>query len=231
MNVVVRKASRFCPVHGERFIAGDTIKQIDPLTGEETFIQNPMMGRCTACHKVNAEARGPRKPQPKREAPILEVDTFPGYVPGKVNDMFAYEAYLEGLLNDPVRLAAKLCDGRRPRGTSRVRYGQAVRAAAREPMLNANPESIKRAFLIRPDGVKGSKLAKSALYRTVVVKPLTSKAATAVGGWQQREFKVYTLRYAKGLVLVTDKGEESKVFEGWGSIKRALVDSGFEVIR
>jgi len=109
----------------------------------------------------------------------------------------------------------------------------AGRSAAKVPMLNADPDSIKQGLDYREVSRK-THLPKGAVALRLVVKPTSSKTAKLgmnSACWSERSWTVYTLRYAKGFVIVTDLGMESKVFSNIGQLKSAIRKSGWEIIR
>jgi len=149
-------------------------------------------------------------------------------------DLPKFQAYMELLEHDPVRKAMHETDMRRGvmRGDPR-RNGVSALATIKEPMLNACPNSIANALAYREPNHK-DRVVKGKIYDRLVVKPLTSKNAKLEhnsGFWGERCWNVYTLRYAKGFVLVTDGGGESRVFPTYGELKVAVKKSGWEIVR
>lgn len=118
-------------------------------------------------------------------------------------------------------------DSRRPKGVTRARHGIALRKAVREPMLNATPGAIRKA--LKEFRNEGQRVAVDSIFKTFVVKPTST--VSGAGGWHERLWKAYTLRYAKGIVIHTDKGEQSKPFNSWGEARKAIIQSGWEIMR
>ena len=105
------------------------------------------------------------------------------------------------------------------------RVGVAATAAAGEPMLIARKGSVQ-VF-----GAIGARKAKDKLIKTVLVKPESGKAAKIAGSWAAHEWKVYSLKYSPGLVILNHRGEESAVFPGWAKMKAVLMEIGYNIIR
>jgi hypothetical protein len=146
-----------------------------------------------------------------------------------VFDAEKFAAYLEYIHDDPVRLAAWRTDQRRIKGDPR-RLGIAARAAAGIPMLNANPTQIFEALEGKTSARK-MRTVKGKLYKRIVVKP----DALYVGkteGWMERVWTIHQLKYASGLVIVDDQGNESpKIFPQWSDIAKAIRQAGWRVVR
>ena len=188
-------------------------------------------GRCAGCYAANNAARGTRKPQTKREARINESagTTYPGKsLDGRINDPADYARWLAKLGDDPVRIAALESDGRRPSGVSKARYGIAIRSANKTPMLNADPSDTQNALEGKTRAFK-SGVMKGKVWKRIVVKPDSAKNGKA--GWQERLWYVYEMKYARGLVIVTDEGDESKVFPTWGEMHSAIIQSGWRLVK
>ena len=105
------------------------------------------------------------------------------------------------------------------------RIGVAATAAAGEPMLIARKNSVQVFDAI------GARKAKDKLIKSVLVKPESGKAAKMAGSWASHEWKVYSLKYSPGLVILNHRGEESVVFPGWAKMKAVLTEIGFKIIR
>lgn len=133
---------------------------------------------------------------------------------------------------DPAWAAAVEHDMRRPKGISSTSHHIAGRAAVKEPMLNADPQSIRNGLDYK-EVQRNNRLPKDKLYASLVVKPVTRAAAKAEGhtSWVERRWTVHTLKYARGFVIVTDKGDESRVFPTYGELKSAIQKSGWRIIR
>ena len=124
-------------------------------------------------------------------------------------------------------------ESRRPKGVDKYKFGMAASKAAREPMLNAHPQSITRGLLYKESQPK-DRLAKGYLFKRIVVKPTcreTAKLDNPHGFWGERTWLVFTLKYAQGFVLVTDSGRETKKFNSYGELKSAVGKSGWEITR
>lgn len=141
-------------------------------------------------------------------------------------------AIMMRMAEDPVYAAEVELDMRKPRKVDRAKYHIASRAACREPMLNAAPESITNGLKYRELDPK-DKTIKAGVYSIIIVKPLSLKVAKSDGPafWGERRWQVFTLKYANGYVVVTDKGKESKVFPTYGELRSAIIGSGWEVVR
>ena len=105
------------------------------------------------------------------------------------------------------------------------RIGISATAAAGEPMLIAHKGSVQ-VF-----GEVGARKAKDKLIKSVLVKPESGTAAKIAGSWASHEWKVYSLKYSPGLVILNHRGEESQVFPGWAKMKAVLTEIGFKIIR
>lgn len=113
------------------------------------------------------------------------------------------------------------------------RSGVAGRSAAREPMLNASPDSIKHGLDYR-EVQRSTRVAKGQLVNRIVVKPTSSKTARLglnSSSWTERTWGIWTLRWAKGFVAVTDTNLETRVFPNIGQLKSAIRKSGWEIVR
>jgi hypothetical protein len=97
-------------------------------------------------------------------------------------------------------------------------------------MLNAGKKAIQQGLLKFEKGMNGH-LPKGKPFRYLLVKPNSTQAARLGGGWHSREWVIYTLKYAKGLIIVTNRGDESKVFDRFPDIREAILNSGWEIIR
>jgi hypothetical protein len=156
----------------------------------------------------------------------------------KVNGNFSiekFQAYMTLLEHDPVRKAMHDTDMRRGvmRGDPR-RNGISALATIKEPMLNASPNSISNALAYKEPGHKDRVVKNKKVYDRIVVKPTCTTAAKLEhksSFWGERCWNIYTLRYAKGFVLVTDGGSESRVFPTYGELKVAVKKSGWEIVR
>lgn len=141
-------------------------------------------------------------------------------------------AIVQRMAEDPVYAAEIQLEIRRPGRHSKARHHIAARAAGKEPMLNAAPDSIRNGLAYREPGHK-DRVVKDKTYVHLIVKPTTGAAAKADGqkSWVERRWTVYTLKYSKGFVIVTDRGSESRVFPTYGELRSALNKSGWEIVR
>lgn len=140
---------------------------------------------------------------------------------------------MQRMLTDPVFKAEIDHALRKPVKVDRFKHGAAGRAAAGIPMLNASKDSIENGLRYREHGDKDN-LPKGALFGRVVVKPLTvatSRLGSPGGFWGERTWSIYNLKYAKGVVAVTDHGQETASFPTVGELMSAINKSGWEVIR
>ena len=138
--------------------------------------------------------------------------------------------WMESVKADPARLAAVMCDLRRPVGVSKTRYGISARKACAEPMLNADKSAIERSLSKHFDE-HGSKHAKLKCIKRIIVKPESPTAAKIAGSWASHTWDVWSLKYSPGLVLRDHRGLESDVFPGWGKMKSVIEQIGFKVIK
>jgi hypothetical protein len=143
-----------------------------------------------------------------------------------VVDAEDFAKYLLAVEADPVRHAAFMADGRRPYGTHNTRWEIARRSACGIPMLNADPSDTRAAL---EGAVKKGRVAKGKMIKRIVVKPATG--ATGARGWMERMWQIYDLKYSRGVVAVTDDGDETKVFSQWSDLRAAIVKSGWEIIK
>lgn len=207
-----------CPNHGATYIHHTT-------------------GRCTLCERLHSvvgrfssgHATGHNRVH-KRDndglTPESELVKYPGKLTSKnVGDFLGF---LDRVANNPVKSAILASELRRPSTSSKARHGVAIRSAGREPMLNADPKSI----------MSGERVVTSArwkVHKTIQIKPLTSKAARFNGqgrnsDWSVKEWKVWSLQYAPGFVIVNHLGLESPVVKSWKQAKEMITLAGYEVI-
>lgn len=142
-------------------------------------------------------------------------------------------ALVEKMQKDPTFAADIAHQLRRPRGVDKRRHMISGRKAAQEPMLNAPRDTIERALAYR-EPTHRDRLVKGELYDRLVVKPRCIEAAKkeyAGAFWGERLWNIYTLRYSRGFVIVTDKGSESRTFPSMGELKSAIRKSGWDIIR
>ena len=138
--------------------------------------------------------------------------------------------WMESVKAAPARLAAVMCDLRRPVGVSKTRYGISARKTLGEPMLNADKTAIERSLSKHFDE-HGSKHAKLKCVKRIIVKPESPTAAKIAGTWASHTWDVWSLKYSPGLVLRDHRGLESDVFPGWGKMKSVIEQIGFKIIR
>lgn len=138
--------------------------------------------------------------------------------------------WMESVKADPARLAAVLCDLRRPVGVSKTRYGISARKTCGEPMLNADKSAIERSLSKHFDE-HGSKHAKLKCIKRIIVKPESPTAAKIAGSWASHTWDVWSLKYSPGLVLRDHRGLESDVFPGCGKMKSIIEQIGFKIIK
>lgn len=206
-----------CPQHG----AGNNL--------------HPEFGTCTVCQEQHRSALVGRTRLRREDAP-LKYDFDDAYrlrqpsLDPKVN-----KAFLDHILNDPIKSAQLALMTRRQPGVSKERFGVAARAAGREPMLCANPESVVYGLdssKVSADQ-RSKALAKAGVAERLSVKPLSGKNAKLGRNsayWGCREWLVFVLKYSKGYVVRTDTGEESSVFRSVGQLKEAIRKSGWEIL-
>ena len=132
---------------------------------------------------------------------------------------------IERMENNPAFRKEVLARIRREARGYNGRVGVAATAAAGEPML------IARKGAVRVFDAIGARKAKDKLIKSVLVKPESRPAAKIAGSWAAHEWKVYSLKYSPGLVILNHRGEESCVFPGWAKMKAVLMEIGFNIIR
>lgn len=216
-----------CPVHGTKWIVPVDKEQINGRTGEREVVTNSMAGKCAACMSKNKDL-GKSKAHPRREKAIVEAESPP---PGVSAEEFM--KWYSTMMSDPVRRAAFLADTARPSGVNKRVYGVAIRAAAGENMLNADKKCITKALGYKERGLS-DRTIKGQVKERLIVKPLSlanAKAGRTSTFWGERLWLIYTLRYSRGYVVVTDTGHESKVFPSIGAIRSAIHKSGWEITR
>lgn len=201
-NKLYKPGSRDCPVHGKEM-------------------------PCYMCSAHNHAAKGPRRKQPLREKKPIQ--TLGYIVTGGQVDPSKLADWLRGLADDPVRIAGIEADGRRPGGVNRERFGVAIRAACGTPMLCAQPAEVFHALEGKTRIKRNARLDKAGVYKRIVVKPTTAR--TGAAGWGDRLWLVYNLKYSKGVVVVTDEGDESKVFPQYSELRKALLASGWSILK
>jgi hypothetical protein len=143
---------------------------------------------------------------------------------------------LAGIGGDPVKGAELLTMMRRPSGVSKERFGVAVRNNCKEPMLTADASSVRNGLGMtkQSERLTNKSLPKQKLYDNLRIKPFrmsTAKYGRNSAFWGERLWRVYTLKYARGYVVTTDIGDDSRVFPTYGELRAAIKRSGWEIIR
>lgn len=141
---------------------------------------------------------------------------------------------IKEVANNPVLFTELRMKVDRPSGVSKERFGVASHAAAKIPMLNADPnQSSKGLGFYDPRG-NNPKLPKLRIELRLRVKPLTSTTAKAGRNstfWGVRLWTVSSLKYSRGYVITSDLCEDSKPFNSIGQLLAAIKKSGWEVVR
>ncbi len=122
---------------------------------------------------------------------------------------------------------------RRPKGVDISKWNMSATKASGEPMLNAKPDSITRGLLYREPTHK-SRNARGPMVKTIVVKPnclQTARYKNPGGFWGERAWNIYTLKWCPGFIVVTDRGDESPKFDSIGQLRKAVMQSGWDVLR
>lgn len=209
-----------CPQHGDRWIIPDT-------------------GRCSKCQQFNETRPGKGRRLPLADK-ALKHDYDAGYnLTRRPDGTFTEQAMLDfkkRLFKDDVRMAELETSMRRPAGVSKERFGVAVRAASREPMLNSNPDVIRLGLDHRnvDASLRKRRVAKGSIAGRPIIKPLTlhnAKYGRNSPFWGEREWIVFTLKYGHGYIVHTDIGDDSSVFPTWGELQSAIRKSGWEIVR
>lgn len=147
--------------------------------------------------------------------------------------METWSQTLERMLKDPEYAAEVRFQLRRPRNVDKTRFLISGRSACKEPMLNASPDSIRRGLDYKEQRSK-TRLPKQKMVEKIIVKPTslkTAKLGYTSANWTQRLWQVFTLKYAKGFVIVTDMGMETPPFNSMGELKSAIRKSGWEIVK
>jgi hypothetical protein len=143
-----------------------------------------------------------------------------------------WPSLLKRMSSDPVLAADVAFQLRRPRRVDRTRFLLAGHSAAKEPMLNADPQSIRNGLNYKEQQSK-TRLPKQRVVERIIVKPMslkTAKLGYTSANWTQRLWQVWNLKYAKGFVIVTDMGMETPPFNSMGELKSAIRKSGWEIV-
>lgn len=160
------------------------------------------------------------------------VDGEPGYMTaadGTIPDVEDFARYLEGVFSDPVRYAQALVEARRPGKVSKSSHEISMRRSMREPMLNADPSQTRAALEGRTRLKSNARLDKLPPFKRLVVKPCSS--VTGKRGWHERLWTVHQLKYSRGVVAVTDDGDETVIAPQWSELRSMIVRSGWDIIR
>lgn len=218
-----------CPIHTE--------KEREAFDKRENY-KTPSP-RCRVCEHANKSALVGKTHVGKQNKP-LRYDYDASYTltrrPDGTFNASNAAAFLRRVAKDEVLSSQLDLKSRRPSGVSKERFGVAVRHAAREPMLTANPEVMTSGldWNKQDASLKRRRVAKGMLYKRIVVKP--SRLTTAKYGrnsafWGEREWLVHTLKYGRGYTITTDIGDDSSVFPTYGELASAIRKSGWEILR
>lgn len=207
-----------CPIH-----PGD--RNLDPNTG-----------RCTVCHAINLGDHVGKTRLRLQDRPLRHTIDADVTMKAMADNVEEAKKFLKAVTSDPVRASQLYMAAARPRGVSVERFNIACRAAGREPMLNANPESINRGLdYNRAEGDQRKKaLPKAGVAERINVKPSSLKNAKYGRNsayWGAREWLIFVLKYSRGYVVRTDVGDESSVFRSVGQLKSAIRKSGWEILK
>lgn len=189
---------------------------------------------CYKCKHINDHSGHGRK-QLLRE--LNDMFKPVGYIlTGPQVDKGDFRNALVKIGNDETRAAALAADMRRPRGVDKFRFGAAIRAAAREPMLNADRDSIRLGLDPRhlQDFNRSKAPAVTGEPAYIVVKPremMTAKYGRNSAFWGERLWRVYRLKYAPGFLCRTDIGDSTTAFKTMGELFSAIERSGWERIK
>lgn len=205
-----------CPIH-----PGD--RHLDPNTG-----------RCATCQGINNGERVGKTRLRLQDRPLRHTIDADVTMKAMADNVEEAKKFLKAITSDPVRASQLYMAAARPKGVSVERFNIACRAAGREPMLNANPESINRGLdYNRAEGDQRKKaLPKAGVVERVAVKPCSlrnAKYGRNSAYWGTREWLIFALKYGKGYVVRTDVGDESMVFPSVGQLKSAIRKSGWEI--
>lgn len=193
-------------------------------------------GRCTACAAQHAELRVGRFHLRRGDKPLPYNHDADVTMKVRVGHRKEAADFLRNVCGDEIRAGQLRLMVERPPGVAKERFGVAVRAAARQPMLNANPASIRHGLdanhASREQRQKGVK--KAGIAARLVIKPKTmanAKYGRNSAFWGERLWTVFTLRYSRGYVVQTDIGDDSRVFNTMGEVNAAIKASGWEIVR
>ena len=192
-------------------------------------------GQCDLCLVQHKAARVGRTRMKLGERP-LPYDHDAGYtLTTRPDGTFTKEAalaYMDSLLRDPVKMAQALAALRRPKGVAKERFGTAIRAAIREPMLNADPRATEKALSYNSPGK--STAAVGPVHSRIVVKAASGQASRyggRAGFWGERSWTIHPLKYGHGWVAKTDIGDTTSPFDSIGQLRKAIKDSGWSIVR
>ena len=140
-----------------------------------------------------------------------------------------FAKWLESVKRDPMRKIQLEVDSRRPQtGISKPRLSIQSNTLNREPMLNGI-KSLESAARFGQLESKETKVPVSGVYKTLRVKPASSKIAQ--GNWSAQTWRLLTCKFRSGYVIENHKGEHSaQVFPEWGSAKRAIEAAGYQLV-
>lgn len=192
-------------------------------------------GQCDLCLTQHKTARVGRSRMKLGERPLPH-DYDAGYtLTTRPDGTFTKEAalaYIDSLLRDPVKMAMALAAIRRPKGVAKERFGTAIRAAVREPMLNADPAATKKGLEYNQPGK--SDAAVGPLHSRIAVKAASGTASRyggRAGFWGERLWSIHPLKYGHGFVARTDIGDTSSPFNSVGQLRKAIKASGWSITR
>lgn len=192
-------------------------------------------GRCDACLAQHRGDRVGRRRMRKGERP-LPYDYDAGYsITKRPDGTFTAEAameYMANLQRDPVRMAMALAALRRPKGVPKERFGTAIRAAVREPMLNADPRATEKALSYNRPGKATA--AVGPVHSRIVVKAASGTASRyggRAGFWGERAWTIHPLKFGRGWVAKTDIGDTTSPFDSIGQLRKAIKASGWDLVR
>lgn len=218
---------KVCRDHGEAGMEPEMLKRKNPLTGEEYESPNPAWGTCWKCRTLVGTGQHHDMRVGRARLPGIRE-----FVP-EHTDLLRYTGpddpekraqHFMRVISNPVDRAMLAAEMRRPSKVSQGRYGIALRSAMREPMLNAGKATIEsREYR--------GKSPKHKLQRSFRVKPDTLKASRYAGGWNVRDWQLWSLQYAPGFVVVNHNGDESEVFPSWHKARLAIEEAGYVVLR
>lgn len=188
---------------------------------------------CHVCKFINDSARGRGRRMRLQEENNLRPQ---GYIVTGHSTPEDAAAFAKRVGNDPIRAAALAADARRPYGASKERHSIALRQAAREPMLSANPESLRLGLDANRavEYIRKHRPMLSQNVSTIIVKPdclMTAKYGRNSAYWGDRLWNIWSLKYAKGFLAVTDIRDYTRSFFTVGELIAAVKASGWKIVR